>query len=80
MESCPHSHPVWSSETFQGLTRIITTVSKCLSCARHFLLEINLLSLSSSLEWTLLFYSLDDVEANAEKHISYIAAKGDAEV
>lgn len=57
-----------SSETFQELTRIKTTVKKCLSCARQFFfLKINSLSLFSSLEWTLLFSSLDDVEADAEK-------------
>lgn len=70
-----------SSETFQGLTRIITMVNTCLSCARHFLfLEISSPSLSSSFEWTLLFSSLDHVEADAEKQMSRSAAKRDVGV
>lgn len=40
-------------------------------------LEINSLSLSSSLEWTLLFSLLGDAETDAEKGIGHTAAKGD---
>lgn len=48
--------------------------------AFFFFLEINSLSLSSSLEWTLLFSSLGDVEVDAEKAIGHVAAKGDVGV
>lgn len=69
-----------SSETFQGLTRIITVVKSVYHVQGIFFMEINSLSLSSSLEWTLLFSSLGDVEADAEKGIGRIAAKGDVRV